>query len=259
MRLELSGGGLTAVTTNPIVVSPAAPAALVIHTQPSSQATAGAPFALQPVIYEEDQYGNIETGDDSTVFTASLAVGVGPLQGASPTTVEGASPPSPDSPTTPRRRSSSRLSGGGLSVVTDPILVRPAAASRLVISTQPSTTAVAGEPLATQPVVYEEDRYGNLETGDDSTGITCASPTTEPDRLTGATATVTGGVATFSGLADEAAWSPVSFRFYGGGLTGGPSDDLVVSPACGQSARLCISTQPSPSGRRRARPSPSSR
>ena len=42
----------------------------MIQTQPSPTATAGQPFATQPVIYEEDQYGNLETGDNSTVVTA---------------------------------------------------------------------------------------------------------------------------------------------------------------------------------------------
>ena len=61
----------------------------MIHTQPSATATAGQPFATQPVIYEEDQYGNLETGDNSTVVTASLASGTGPLQGTTTVTVSG--------------------------------------------------------------------------------------------------------------------------------------------------------------------------
>ena len=38
---------------------------VVIHTQPSATATAGKAFGIQPVIYEEDQYGNLETGDNN--------------------------------------------------------------------------------------------------------------------------------------------------------------------------------------------------
>ena len=70
---------------------------------------------------------------------------------------------------------------------------------------------------------------GNIETGDDSTVIT-AAPSHEVGALSGATATVTGGVATFTGLAVDTAGT-VAFDFSGGGFTAGPSDDLVVSPA----------------------------
>ena len=70
-------------------VDPAAASQLVIHTQPSSTATAGQAFATQPVIYEEDQYGNLETGDNGTVVTASLASGSGTLKGTTQVTVAG--------------------------------------------------------------------------------------------------------------------------------------------------------------------------
>ena len=65
----------------PVTVNPAAASKLLITTPPSATATAGQPFATQPVITEEDQYGNVETGDNSTQVTASLASGTGPLQG----------------------------------------------------------------------------------------------------------------------------------------------------------------------------------
>jgi len=63
------------------------PTQLVIHTQPSATATTGQAFATQPVIYEEDPYGNLETGDNTTQVTASLRVGTGPLQGTTTVTV----------------------------------------------------------------------------------------------------------------------------------------------------------------------------
>src|SRR5208283_1815748 len=62
---------------------------LVVHTQPSSTATAGVAFGTQPVIYEEDQNGNLETGDNSTVVTVALSTGTGPLQGTTTATVSG--------------------------------------------------------------------------------------------------------------------------------------------------------------------------
>ena len=81
---------LTAATSSNIVVSPAAASQLVIHTQPSPTATAGVAFSTQPVVYVEDQYGNLETGDNTTQVTAaSMPVGSGPLQGTTTVTVSG--------------------------------------------------------------------------------------------------------------------------------------------------------------------------
>ena len=35
-------------------------------------ATVGQAFAIQPVVYVEDQFGNLETGDNSMVVTAAM-------------------------------------------------------------------------------------------------------------------------------------------------------------------------------------------
>ena len=53
--------------------------------------------------------------------------------------------------------------------------------------------------------------------------------------------TVSGGVATFVGLADNKA-GIISLNFAGGGLTAGPSNNVFISP--GQAAQLVIQTPP---------------
>ena len=79
ITLAFSGGGFTAGPTPSISVATAAPSKLVIHTQPAATATAGAALATQPVVvYEEDRFGNLETGDSNTLITAALATGAGP-------------------------------------------------------------------------------------------------------------------------------------------------------------------------------------
>src|SRR2546422_6264128 len=62
---------------------------LVIQPQPSSTATAGVPFAQQPLIQVQDRFGNVRNaansggaGDNSTVVTAASTAGSGALQGA---------------------------------------------------------------------------------------------------------------------------------------------------------------------------------
>src|SRR5205823_15102663 len=67
-----------------VVVSPAAASQLVVTTQPSSPATAGVAFATQPVVAEEDAFGNIITTDSThTVTVARGNHGTSTLQGRS--------------------------------------------------------------------------------------------------------------------------------------------------------------------------------
>ncbi len=242
IALVFTGGGLTSATSGPIVISPAAASQLVIQTQPSHTATAGKAFAAQPVIAEEDQYNNIETGDDSTSVSASLARGTGPLLGRTPVTLEGGVATFTGLFDKTAETITLTFTGGGLtSPTSNPIVVSPDAASQLVIHTQPSPEATAGQALAAPPVLYEEDEYGNLETGDNSTVVT-VSPSGGAGPLVGTTATVSGGVASFTSLANDKA-ETLSLAFSSGGLTVNSSTRIVVSPAA--ATMLVIQTQPS--------------
>ena len=62
-----------------------AASSLAILTQPSATATAGVPFAQQPVLQVRDQFGNLRSTangvTDSTVVTAARGNGSGTLQG----------------------------------------------------------------------------------------------------------------------------------------------------------------------------------
>ena len=242
-----SNPALTTPTSNDVVVSPATASKLVIHTQPSANATAGTAFNRQPVIYEEDQYGNIETGDSSTVVTAALASGTGPLQGTTTATVSSGI-------ATFSNLADDLAETITLEFSTDPALtepvsnsvtIAPAAASQLVIYTQPSPTATAGTAFATQPVLYIEDMYGNLRTGDNNSIVT-ASLETGTGPLQGTkTVNVSGGIATFTDLADNLA-ETISLVFNTGNdlsLTSSASNDIVVSAAT--ASKLVIHTQPS--------------
>src|SRR4030095_2846726 len=73
-----------------LTVTPASASSLVIVTQPSSTATAGVPFAQQPVVAIRDAYGNLRSSDNSTLVTAARNAGSGTLQGTlSATAVNG--------------------------------------------------------------------------------------------------------------------------------------------------------------------------
>ena len=242
ITLKFSIGSLTSPPSSSIVVSPAPAAKMLIHTQPSSAATAGHAFATQPVIYLVDASGNLETGDNTTVVTASLSSGSGPLGGTVTATAVGGIASFTNLVDDTAETISLKFSGDGLTAgPSTNITVSPAAAFRLVIHTQPSSTATAGQPFAIQPVVYEVDLYGNLETGDSST-VLIASLGTGNGPLQGTTSqTFVGGIATFTNLANNSAGA-MSLVFAGGGLSAGPSNNVSVSP--GPASQLVIQTPP---------------
>src|SRR5262249_57827289 len=86
------------------------------------------------------------------------------------------------------------FSGTGVSSVTSAsVTVNPAAASKLTMQTQPSSTATAGVVFAQQPQVRVEDAFGNLRSSDNSTVVTAAR-SAGTGALQGATkATAFGG------------------------------------------------------------------
>ncbi|MGO9924476.1 MAG: hypothetical protein ACLQIB_58585 [Isosphaeraceae bacterium] len=241
--LSFAAGALAVGPSHDIAIRPAAPHSLLIRAEPSPTAIAGVAFAAQPVVYEEDQFGNLETGDDSTVITASLQSGKGPLQGMTSATVSGGVATFTNLADDTAEAITLAFFGGGLSAGPSiGIAVTPGPTARLVIQTQPSPTTTAGVALATQPVVYEEDQFGNLETGDSSTVITASLASGKGPLRGTMSATVVDGVATFTNLADDTAES-VALGFSGGGLSTGPSNSMVINP--GATSSLVIQTQPS--------------
>ena len=123
------------------------------------------------------------------------------------------------------------------------LTVNPASASQLVIDIQPAGPAVVGQPFATQPVVYLEDPYHNLETGDNTTTVTAGLAVGSGPLLGTTTVTVSGGIATFAGLADASAES-LKLSFTGGAITQAVSNPITVSPAA---TTTSVATSGSPS------------
>jgi hypothetical protein len=61
------------------------------------------------------------------------------------------------------------------SFVNGVLTVTGGAAGRLIVQTQPSSSAVAGVAFAQQPQIRIEDQYGNLRSSDNSTVVTAAA------------------------------------------------------------------------------------
>ncbi len=106
----------------------------------------------------------------------------------------------------------------------------PGAPTQLVIHTQPSRTGKAGHAFATQPVIFAEDRYGNLETSDNHTKVKVALRTgTGP--LHGVTIVkVSGGIAKYRGLAVDKAQTIV-LVFKSGKLARATSKSITIRPS----------------------------
>ncbi len=122
------------------------------------------------------------------------------------------------------------------------LTISPAAANHLAFATQPSnTTAGVVDPAATVEVL---DQYGDLITSDNSDQVTLAVAS-GPGGFAGGstTATVNGGIATFSNLLLDTAGSYTLSESATGGLSGANSNSFTVSAAAAD--HLAFGTQPS--------------
>src|SRR5438270_507215 len=180
-----------------------APTKLVITTQPSATDASGAALAQQPVVKVEDSGGNVVTSDSSTVTTNFTSGGVS-LTNPTKAAVSGVATFSGLALNALAGPYTLTFSDGGLSTATsNTITVSTGAATKLVITTQPSATDASGAALAQQPVVKVEDSGGNVVTSVNSgtASATIASGSGGSIAAGGTSGTFASGVATFSGLA----------------------------------------------------------
>jgi autotransporter-associated beta strand protein len=122
------------------------------------------------------------------------------------------------------------VSGGSLILA---IQTTIGAASKLVMTTEPSSTVLAGATFSTQPELYVEDANGSLVGTDNSTVVT-ATVGTGTGPLTGTlTATAVNGVVTFSGLtAPTTAQSGLLLTFTSSGLASAVDNtSITVNPS----------------------------
>src|SRR5262249_39468951 len=110
------------------------------------------------------------------------------------------------------------------------LTVTGGAASKLVILTQPSSSAVAGVVFGQQPQIRIEDQYGNLRSSDNSTVVTVTRNAGSGTLQGALSATAVNGVATFANLSHNVA-NTINLSFSSGGLTNATSANIVVSPA----------------------------
>ncbi|MBT3980408.1 MAG: hypothetical protein HOE90_03595, partial [Bacteriovoracaceae bacterium] len=125
--------------------------------------------------------------------------------------------------------------------------IDPAAANKLIITTEPSGTGTAGSAVAQQPVVEIRDTYDNVRTADTDTitmtGYTASNCTSASGGTsTGNTKAAASGVATFTALAHQLV-ETVYFKATTGGLTADCTTGVVISAAAPN--KLVFKTAPS--------------
>ena len=195
----------------------------MLHTQPSSTASAGVVFATQPVVYEEDRYGNLETGDDHTVVSASLATGTGPLQGTTTATVSGGIATFTNLADDLAEIISLGFASGQLNIVSHPIVVTAAPATHLVVTNQPPDPIDPGQGFTL--VVLAEDTFNNVDTN--YKGVVSLSLAGDPSFA--AAVQAEDGIATFTGLTVGASSSGLAIVVAAPGLSGTATDPLEVN------------------------------
>jgi hypothetical protein len=186
--------GVTSGASFTLTNTPGPPTQLVIHSQPSGTATAGSAFSTQPVVYVEDQYGNLETHDNTTQVTASLRVGTGPLLGTTMVTVSGGIATFTNLFDDKAETIILLFTAPALvKAQANPTTVNPAAASRLSI-TAPAT-ATARRPFTITVTAF--DPYNNVATGYRGTVVFTSSDNRASLPITYTFVTGDGGVHTF--------------------------------------------------------------
>lgn len=241
--LTFSDGALTTTVSTGITVSTGAAAKLVIITQPSITVASGVALAVQPVIKVEDSGGNVVSGNTSTV-TATVTVGTNTAVNntAVVSSSTGLATFSGLALNALVGNYTLTFSDGGLTTaVSSSISVTPGVASKLVVTTQPSTTDASGAALVVQPVVKVEDAAGNTVVTDTTT--VTAKITTGGVSVTSPTAVAVAGVASFGGVALNALAGPYTLTFTDGTLTAAVSTTITVST--GVATHIVVATEPS--------------
>jgi RHS repeat-associated protein len=200
--------------------------------QVPASGTAGQPLSPAIVVAVEDQYGNVVTGDDSTVtlgprsgpgvFTTGGTVGVAAINGMATFT----------NLVLDTAGTYSFVPYDGLMMAgpTQNVTISPAQATQLVFQEVP-TTGIAGQTLSPSLTVAVEDQFGNIVTSDDSTVTLTVN--LGPGSFTGGStlsAAVVNGVATFSNLVLDTAGNYL-LSASDGPLTSATSGLLTVTPA----------------------------
>jgi hypothetical protein len=232
--LRASDGSLTAAISDPFDIIPAGATQLAFAQQPSNT-TAGALISPAVRVAIEDQFGNVVTGNNSTVSVAIASnPGGGTLSGTTTVTAVSGVATFPNlSINKAGTGYTLAASDGALTGATSNAFnITPAAASQVVFITQPSDTA-AGAVITPAVRVAVEDQFGNVVTGNTSNVTVAIGSNPSGGTLSGTlTRAAVSGVATFNNLSINRAGAGYTLRASDGSLTGSFSSAFnIIRPA----------------------------
>ncbi len=228
-----SDGGLTGATSNNFTIAPAAANHLAITTAPSDM---GAGNVGTVTVAVEDQYNNVVTTNSSNVTIALNGGGTlgGTLTVAAASGVATFSNLSIHTPGTFTVGVTDGILTGSTS---SSFVVSPAAASQLVITTQPTTQAAGALNTIIAAV---EDQYGNVVTTN-SSNVTIAIGSGNGTLSGTQTVAASSGVATFAGLSITQTGA-YTLTLTDGGLTAATTNSFNITPAAAN--HLAFVSQP---------------
>jgi hypothetical protein len=227
--LSASGGSANGATSAPITISAAAASKLAFTQQPPATSTAGTALTPAVKVSVEDQFGNVVTGDTSTV---TMAPSTGSFASGSTTSVQAQNGVATFNNLILNTAGTFTLTAGDGSLTaatSNSVVVSAAAANKLVFIATPAT-GTHGQALSPAVKVSEVDQFGNVITTDSTSSVTVAPVTGSLTSGSTIVATLSNGIATFSNLIFAAAGT-FTLTASESGLPGGngTSNSIVIS------------------------------
>ncbi len=214
---------------------------LVISTEPSGS-VAGLPLALQPVVKVEDVYGNVITNYNAPV-TASIDYGSGTVTNSTAVAVNGVVTFTSLAITGTTGSVALLFQGAGVTAAVSSLFsVNVGPATQLVVVPPYIVSSSSGVAAKTSPVVAIEDVAGNIVTS--YTGTVSATLASGSGLLSGATANLVNGVATFGALSVTGSVGSYQLRF---SVAGFQTSTALTFEIAGAPAKLVFSVAPSTS------------
>ncbi|HUB25249.1 MAG TPA: hypothetical protein VL992_07445 [Tepidisphaeraceae bacterium] len=199
--LTASAGGLTPATSEPITVTPAAAASMLIVQEPTS-GTAGAAISPEVTVEVLDRFGNLATGYNADItFGLATSPSGAVLAGTDTSDVNNGLATFNDLVFVTAGGYTLAATSGDLPTVdTSSFTIGAAEPSQLAFVQQPSG-GLTDEPISPAITVAVEDKFGNVVTTDHS-AVSLSLNSAPPGGLLGGTDTESAvdGVATFNNV-----------------------------------------------------------
>jgi Bacterial Ig-like domain (group 3) len=230
--LTTSATGLAGATSTAFNITAAAASSMALNAGDGQSATAGAAVATPPSVIVHDQFANPVAGVSVTFTVASGNGSVNPTTPVSTGTNGIAAVTWTLGTTAGTNTLTAASSGLSGSPVTFTATGTPGQATKLALTTQPSSSAQGGVALAQQPVVQLQDANGNAVSQSGVTATaTVASGPAGATLVNSTTTTGAGGAAAFSGLTINGPTGTYTLSFGATNLTSVTSGSIVLSAA----------------------------